>query len=53
MAEKKQVEQPAVVTRLCTECGCKGSGSCGRAIEPDGSVRPSRDTGFRFQGGRQ
>lgn len=37
-----------IVTRVCTSCGCNGSGSCGRAIQvSDGSVLPLRDTGYR------
>ena len=32
---------------ICNVCGCGGSGMCGRLIADDGSVWPSRDTGYR------
>lgn len=35
--------------RVCTDCGCKGDGSCGRLIAKDGSVFPIQDTGFRIK----
>ncbi|MGH3430816.1 MAG: hypothetical protein ACRDQZ_25150 [Mycobacteriales bacterium] len=34
------------VLNVCTLCGCRGNGSCGRLIGRDGSVWPDRDTGF-------
>jgi hypothetical protein len=34
-------------TGPCTVCGCNGSGACARIVDADGSIRPSRDTGFR------
>lgn len=36
-----------VTVRECNKCIPKCEGRCGRVIEPDGSVRPARDTGFR------
>lgn len=34
--------------RICKICGCNGDGECGRVIAKDGSVWPSRDTGYRM-----